>query len=122
MQFDVKTYADFKVAVEELCARLTAENIPAEQIFDSKLIVHELVGNVLQHAGCGASLRAELSKEFIHITVRGERAYEPPKEGSCPSCFAERGRGLYLVDTLSAERIFTEKGEILVRIRLREKK
>ncbi len=122
MQFDIKTYADFKAAVEELCARLTGEDIPAERVFDSKLIVHELVGNVLQHSGCGASLSAELADGFVHITVRGERAYQPPKEGTCPPCFAERGRGLYLIDSLCAERTFTDKGEILVRIRLIEEK
>ncbi len=117
MQFDIKTYADFKAAVEELCALLTLQNIPQERVFDSKLIVHELVGNVLQHSGCGALLRAELMGEFIQIAVRGEKAYTPPKEGVCPPCCAERGRGLYLIDSL-AERIFTEEGDILVRIRI----
>ncbi len=118
MRFDVKTYDEFKEAVEELCALLSAQNIPTERIFDSKLIVHELVGNVLQHSGCAASLCAELDGEFIRITVRGERGYEPPKQSVCPDTSAERGRGLYLIDALSAERIFTEKGEILVRIKI----
>ncbi len=117
MQFDIKTYADFKAAVQALCDRLTLENIPKEKVFDSKLVVHELVGNALQHSDCGALLKAEWTGEFIHITVRGERAYTPPKEGDCPPAFAERGRGLYLVDSV-AERIFTEEGEILVRIKI----
>ncbi len=120
MWFEIKNYEEFKAAVEELCAFLTAQEIPTERVFDSKLIVHELIGNVLQHSGCGAKLRAELTEEFIGITVRGEKAYKPPKEGALPPCFAERGRGLYLVDALSAERIFTEEGDILVRIRIKE--
>ncbi len=117
MQFDIKTYTDFKAAVDSLCAFWLTENIPEEQVFDGKLILHELVGNVLQHAGCGARLRAELTKDSIQIALRGEIPYQPPEEGSCPPCFAERGRGLYLIDRL-AERTFTEEGEILVRIRI----
>ncbi len=120
MQFDVKTYADFKAAVEELCAFLTLREIPAERVFDSKLIVHELVGNALQHSGCGAKFAVEADEEFIRIVVRGERAYEPPKRGTCPPCLAERGRGLYLVDSLTVERSFTDEGEILVRIRIED--
>ncbi len=118
MQFEVKTYADFKAAVEELCALLRERAIPAERVFDSKLVVYELIGNVLQHAGCGATLTVEIDEEYVSVTVRGEKGYEPPAQAICPPRLAERGRGLYLVDALSAERVFTPAGDILVRIRI----
>ncbi len=120
MQFEIKTYADFKTAVEKLCAHLALREISPDRVFDSKLVIHELIGNVLQHSNCAATFKAEIDGEFIGITVRGENAYQPPKQGACPPCLAERGRGLYLVDSFSAERTFTQEGEIFVRIRIED--
>ncbi len=113
LQFTIKNYADFQSAVTELCDFLAAQALPSDCIFDSKLVVHELLSNVLQHAQGGATLRVELTEENVRIFVRGEEYFCPPT-GSLPDLFSERGRGLYLVDKLSVERTVTETGEILV--------
>ncbi len=119
MVFDIKDYEGFKVAVEELCSFLSAEKIPSQNIFDSRLVLHELLGNALQHSASGARVQAEIEEEFIKILVQAEKAFCPPERGVCPDAYAERGRGFFLVDSVSAERIYTEKGGILVRIRIR---
>ncbi len=119
MLFEMKNYADFKAAIAQLCDFLSAQKISEEQIFDSKLIAHELLGNVLQHSGGSAKLSVELTEGHIHLSVQAERVFRPPTVGNCPNCDAERGRGLFLVDSVSAARSFTEDGKILVRIQIK---
>ncbi len=116
MQFDIKDYADFKIAVDTFCSFLSNHSVSEEKVFDSKLIVHELIGNVLQHSGGSAFLRVEIEDGSIHIAVRAEKVFQPPEKGARPSTNAERGRGIFLVDELSERRTFTKNGEILVRI------
>ncbi len=118
MVFEMKDYDDFKAAVERFCAFLCERKISPEVVFDCKLVAHELVGNVFQHAGGGARLCVEIENGCIQIAVRAEKGFCPPKESVCPDVMAERGRGLYLVDKASVERIFTEEGDILVRIKI----
>ncbi len=118
MVFEIRDYDSFKLAVEDFCRFLASHGIPEEKIFDSKLVLHELLGNVLQHSGGGASLQAEIVEEFIRIAVRAENVFRPPTEGRCADLFAERGRGLFLVDKVS-ERTYTKEGEILVHIQIK---
>ena len=57
-----------------------------------------------------------VEKDCISICVKAERVYCPPSKGECPEVNAERGRGIFLVDSVSAERTFTEGGEIIVKV------
>ncbi len=116
MLFEMQTVSELKEILGELCDFLTKENITQERVFDSKLIAHELLGNVAQHSGGSAKLFVEIREGFIQLSLRAERVYEPPKSQR-PSLYAERGRGLYLVDSL-CERTFTPDGEILIRIKI----
>ncbi len=116
MRFTIKNYADFQTAVAKLSEYLSKEESSAEGIFNSKLVVHELIGNALQHAEGGATLKVELVGEHIRIFVREEVGFFPPA-GSCPDVFSERGRGIFLVDRVSLQRTMTEEGEILVIIK-----
>ncbi len=118
MQFEMHSYDDLKKAVEDFCAFLSELKISAEKIFDSRLALHELLANVLQHAKGGASLQTEVKDGFIRIRICGEEVFCPPQKGECPQVYAERGRGLFLVDCVSEDRTFTKEGEILVRIRI----
>ncbi len=119
MRFEIYDYDSFRVAVEELCKFLSSCELPQERVFDSRLVAHELLANVLEHSGGKARLIAEVTEGYIHLTVRAERAYRPPTESVCPDAEAERGRGLFLVDSVSAERVYTNEGEILVRIQIK---
>ncbi len=119
MLFEMKTYAEFKQAVSQLSDFLFKQKLSEDVVFDSKLVIHELIGNALQHSEGGASFSAEVVDGCVRISVRGEEKFYPPKESRLPTRYAERGRGLYLVDSLSAERTVTDDGEVIVIIRIR---
>lgn len=119
MAYEIYDHDSLKAAVDEICAFLLSHAVPQEKVFDCKLVAYELLANSLEHSGGKAWLQVELRQGEIHITVRAEKTYCPPKRGVCPSIGAERGRGLYLVDSLSVERTFTENSEIKVVISTR---
>ena len=48
MVFEIENYETLKNAVDELCEYLALHTVAEERIFDSKLVVYELLGNVLQ--------------------------------------------------------------------------
>ena len=50
MFFKVNNLKDLQEGMERLCEFLLQSDIPAESIFDSKLVVSELIGNVLKHS------------------------------------------------------------------------
>ncbi len=122
MQFSMKNYADFQTVIDALSRFLEGENIPDERVFDSKLVACELLGNVLQHSGGSAVLIAEIEEELIRLCVRAEKKFSPKTKGACPDAYAERGRGLFLVDSVSESRITTPEGDILVHIRIADSK
>ena len=114
MVYEIENHDSLKAAVDEICVFLSSRAVAEERIFDCKLVMYELLANSLEHSGGRAWLQVALEQGKIHITVRAEMTYCPPKKGVCPSIEAERGRGLFLVDSLSVERIFTEDREIKV--------
>ena len=116
MEYEIYDYDGLKASIDSICAYLSSRFIATEKIFDCRLIASELMANVLQHSGGGALLKVELQEAFVQISVKAERVYCPPKQEECPDTNAERGRGIYLIDSLSAERIFTTEGEIVVKI------
>lgn len=117
MIFEIENYGTLKSAVEELCDFLATNKVSDEYIFDSKLVVYELLGNVLKHSGGSAKLLMELLQGCIELKVLAEKIFFPPEQGTCAGVFSEHGRGLFLVDSVSAERTFTADGGILVRIK-----
>ena len=115
MVYIIHNYDDFKSAIDEICAVLSSHAISSEKVYDCRLISHELIANVLQHSGGSAKLTVDMEKEHVAICVKAECAYCPPK-GECPEVTAERGRGIFLVDSISAQRTFTDDGEIIVKV------
>ena len=114
MAYEVYSHDSLKAAVDNACDFLLSHAITKEKVFDCKLVAYELLANALEHSGGKAWLEVCLEENHIHIIVRAERAYIPPEKGVCPSLEEERGRGLYLVDSLSEKRMFTENSEIKV--------
>ena len=119
MVYDIQSLDDFKRAIDKICADLISKSVCEEKIFDCKLAAHELISNVLQHSGGGTVLEVVVTEEAIQITVCAEKPFIPPMRGECPPTEAERGRGLYLIDSVCAERAFTKEGAIKVRIALK---
>lgn len=118
MVFEIVSYESLKRAVDDFCAFLFSKNIPDDRIFDSRLAAFELLGNVLQHSEGGAKFSATVEEEHIELKILGANRYCPPEKGTCAEVYSEHGRGLYLVDSVCAERIVTDDGGILVRIKI----
>ena len=118
MFFEVKNFQALRRAMKRLSEYLEESDIPEENVFDSKLVVSELVGNVLRHSDGVASLEGEIQGEFIELKVHSSVCFCPPDESRCPDVLAESGRGRFIVDNVCAERTFTEDGCIRVRIRI----
>ena len=118
MIFEVKNFQALRRAMEELSRYLEESHVPEEDVFDSKLVVSELVGNVLRHSDGVASLEGEIRGNFIELKVRSSVCFCPPEKSCCPDAMAEGGRGLFIVDSVCTERTFTEDGSIRVLIEI----
>ncbi len=114
MAYEINDHESLKAAVDEICDFLSSYSVAEERIFDCKLVAYELLANALEHSGGKAWLQVVVEQGKIHVTVRAERTYRPPQKSVRASLEAERGRGLFLVDSLSVERVFTEDSEIKV--------
>lgn len=115
----VKNLTDLQDAIARLCDFLETWDVPKDNIFDSKLVVSELVSNALKHTKGVASFESEVKDGFIRIKVGSTIAFSPPEKSVCSDVYAEHGRGLFLVDSVCENRTTTDKGEILVTIKIR---
>ena len=116
---EIENYELLRDATEEFCGFLSHANVPTERIFDSKLVVYELLGNVLKHSDGKASLCYEIIDGFVEVKIFSSVPYEPPKRSQCVDVYSEHGRGIFLVDSLCHERSFTEDGSLIVRIKIK---
>jgi anti-sigma regulatory factor (Ser/Thr protein kinase) len=114
MWFEIQTTADLKTATQTICQRLEENGVPKEKVFDCRLVVNELVGNVLRHSDGTASVKGNITEGCIEIFVRSTKTYFPPEVSVCSPATAEGGRGLYLVDSVSVSRTVSPEGEIKV--------
>ena len=119
MFIKVDNFIALQTAMERLCEFLQNRNVPQENVFDSKLVVSELVGNVLKHSRGVATLESEVADGLISIKVSSSTVFIPPEKSVCSDVYAEHGRGLFLVDSVCESRTTTDKGEILVTIKIR---
>ena len=118
MIFEIENYQTLKRAVEELCDFLFENDVPVDRVFDSKLALYELLGNVLKHSGGSAKLQSGLANGFVELKILAERAFNPPDTIECSDVYSEHGRGLFLVDSVCAERISHEDGSIVIKIKI----
>ena len=106
---------DFAMQMERF---LLERKISSEQIFDCRLVANELIGNVFRHSKGVARLCMAVKNGFVEICVYStEEGYTPPKTSSCSDVYAENGRGLYLIDSICYERVCTQDGGIMVKIK-----
>lgn len=118
MVLTIKTQLELNAALAQLDKFLSTQNIADEGIFASKLVMSELVGNVLKHSQGFARFHGELKNGFIELKIYASDCFLPPKTSECSDVFAEGGRGLFLVDSLCFERAYTEDGGVKVLIKL----
>ncbi len=120
MIFKVENYQTLRRVVEDVSSFLLERDVPTERVFDSRLVMSELVGNVLRHSKGIATLGVELNEGFVELHVYSEIPFSPPAFSRKADVYAENGRGLFLVDSVSTERRTTAEGGILVRIKVGE--
>lgn len=118
MVFKIENYATLRSAIEEFCDFLSLSSVPQNSIFDSKLVLYELLGNVVKHTGGNASLQGSVKNGFVEVKILSSAPFQMPKHNPCADVHAEHGRGLFLVDSVCYERLETEDGGILVRIKI----
>ena len=118
MVFEIDNYDSLQQAVEKVSQFLAGFNVPAEKMFDARLVISELVGNVLRHAKTTATLDVQMDGGFVEMHVYSALPFTPPLVSKKVEVFAESGRGLFLVDSVSEERFSTKEGGTLVRIRI----
>jgi anti-sigma regulatory factor (Ser/Thr protein kinase) len=117
MKIVVENRLMMKSALFALCEFLSERGVAPERVFDSKLIASELVGNVFTHSTGKASVFVRVDGEFVEMEFSSTTPFVFPKKTELVETLAEHGRGLYLVDTLCFERLQTENGAIIVRIK-----
>ena len=118
MYFEIDDFNALRQALQQMCLTFTAEHIPEDAVFNSKLVADELLSNVLQHGGGRAYFNAAKEGDEIKLTVRGENEYRPPEQSACANVLAERGRGLFLVDAYCERREYSERDGIRVFIKI----
>ena len=118
MYFEINDFNALHEALYQMCRRFSAEKIPEDAVFHSKLVADELLSNVLQHGGGKAFFFASHEGNMIRLTVRGSNNYRPPEKSTCADVLAESGRGLYLVDCFCEKREFSEQEGIRVFIKI----
>ena len=74
MFFEVKNFQALRRAMKRLSEYLEESDIPEENVFDSKLVVSELVGNVLRHSDGVASLEVHRAESaFVRLFLPARR-------------------------------------------------
>lgn len=111
---EIADYRGLKEGLARMCSVLEEQGVPENAMFSSKVVAHELLTNALEYGGGVAKFTFCKEGESVVISVRAERAFEPPKKIARADLYAERGRGLYLVDALSEKRKYSEEDGVSV--------
>lgn len=119
MLVKVTDYTTLQAALEELCRELDGQKVDQETIFDCKLVACELLGNVLKHGDGQAELHGEIQDGAVVLKVLSKTIFALPDKITCSATLAENGRGLFLVNTICEEQVFTEANGIVAKIKLK---
>ena len=111
---DLPSLADGK---ERLKQFLAEHAVPENAVFAGKLVLCELVGNILRHSSAFAEVESRIERGFLELFVRASDCYLPPDTSCCSEVFSEGGRGLFIVDSVCFSRTVTEDGvRVLIKI------
>ena len=115
---EVDDFRALKAALDRMCAGVQRHAVPETAVFDCKLVASELLSNALRYGGGHAAFAAEKQGGEVVIRVRCANNFRPPDRAECSAVDAECGRGLFLVDALSASRTYSEEDGICVIVRI----
>jgi anti-anti-sigma regulatory factor len=80
--------------VTDACLRWDLPHLVAP----ASLVVSELIGNAVDHAGTMMTLRVSQWQRYFFVAVRDGSTAEPPAAVRLPAPYTVGGRGLFLVD------------------------
>ena len=119
MIFEIYNYETLRAAVDKFCVFLSEKQVGQEKIFDARLVLFELLGNVLKHSDDGkAELCGAVSGEYVEMRIITEKTFYLPENSSLAEVNAESGRGIFLVDSVCEKRVYNEDGDLIVYIKL----
>ena len=114
----IENIKDLQSATKALQRFLLDLGVNRDSVFDCKLVLNELVSNVLKHAKATATVQGRIIEGFGELKIYSETAFIPPEISTCSDVYSENGRGLFLVDSVCATRENTADGAILVTIKI----
>ncbi len=109
----VRSFPALKAEIARMCGALEEMGVPENAVFSSRVVAHELLTNALEYGGGEAVFSFLKEGDEITICVRAKRAFRPPEKAARAELYAERGRGLFLVDALSVRRDYSEEAGII---------
>lgn len=98
--FTVRSERDVSEARQYVFDRCRASGL-ADRCDDAALLASEVVTNAIRHAGGSITVRAERDGEHLVVQVLDASPNEPMV--LAPDPWAERGRGMSLVDAIAAD-------------------
>lgn len=102
-----------KRALREWQEELSVRGVDETCLFHCRLVFSELASNALRHAGGNAKIEGLFFENRVEITAYSAGNL-PPENSRCSSVYAESGRGLFLIDSVSARRENTTDGGVKV--------
>lgn len=117
IKFKVDDLRDMNGFLKQFQDYLESENVDADCVFDSRLVSCELISNVLKHCGESAYFSGALTGDGVVINVHGENFIGAFPQPTLPEVFAESGRGLYIVNTVSGGNVSVQGNKVTVIIK-----
>jgi anti-sigma regulatory factor (Ser/Thr protein kinase) len=105
-------------SIADFCRFLSDFGLTEDNIFDCRLVANELLGNVLRHAKTQACFQGDIADGYVQLLVQSNSPFVPPEKSVCSDVYSEHGRGLFLVDSVCAERVYREDGSIVIKIKI----
>ena len=105
-----------RLAIEDAHAFLTGSGLDETSLFHSKLVFNELASNAVKHTKDGGEVSLWVWEEKVEVLLVGGQ-FTMPKTSVCSSVYEESGRGLFLIDSVCAQREETQEGVKITIIR-----
>ena len=120
--FKVDNLKNMNACLEHFLQFLRSADVSDDDVFDCRLVSCELITNVLRHLGESANFEGALSGDSITISVSSENTDGTKLPATLPDVFAESGRGLYIVKTISCGNVVSDGCCVKVCIKRRKTK
>jgi len=98
----------------QLATHLGEYKISQEKMFDIRLTMYELCGNILKHSQTQCEIDVDFDGESLKFNLKSDKDFEP-----CEKMFdlcAESGRGIFLVRQVAESLEYLDSGKNIVAV------